>query len=392
MQTKIRLSDCLWVRSPNSEQPLFHPITRALRQKNCRTFSLQLKTDPESLSKLKRLVWKTDDHVILHGLFPSELRKIYPVFKDRKNFSVLLVDWWTSPYWFTKNAEYLIFNIYSGIALRQHPGNFCTDDWQPPLLSKPERWIRFHIMGALLRPAALVARPFLDFRDQHRRAADVIRPDRMIYFPIPISAEDLPWVDEKPVYDFCNMGDAFGFWLMRDPYAPAKYNFASLYTDRRQLVNLIVRFENQPYRFFERTRLPERLSWERYCQIARQSRLAVCSGGMHQASVPKYLEFACLGTPMIGSVLPYEHPWLDQCLFPINALGSTPDKLKVKLDEALEAQPVLRQNCLQMRDTLLRLYDPVRVFEMAQDQIDGKPIPPGYLRDTRIISQAPLTG
>jgi hypothetical protein len=62
-------------------------------------------------------------------------------------------------------------------------------------------------------------------------------------------------------------------------------------------------------------------------------------------------------------------------------LRVTPEELKEKLKEAFEIQPRLRQNCLEMRDTLLRLYDPVRVFDMAQDQIDGKPIPPGYLRE-----------
>jgi hypothetical protein len=44
-------------------------------------------------------------------------------------------------------------------------------------------------------------------------------------------------------------------------------------------------------------------------------------------------------------------------------------------------QPKLRQHCLELRETLLRTYDPVRLFDMAQDQMDGKPIPPGYLRD-----------
>ena len=51
------------------------------------------------------------------------------------------------------------------------------------------------------------------------------------------------------------------------------------------------------------------------------------------------------------------------------------------MKEAFEMQPQLRQNCLKLRDTLLRMYDPVRLFDMAQDQMDGKPILPGYLRD-----------
>jgi len=83
---------------------------------------------------------------------------------------------------------------------------------------------------------------------------------------------------------------------------------------------------------------------------------------------------------MIGSKLPYEYPWLDQCLFPIDAMSLTAEQLKSKLDEAFELQPKLRQNCLNLRETLLRMYDPVRIFDLAQDQIDGQPMPSGYLR------------
>jgi hypothetical protein len=93
------------------------------------------------------------------------------------------------------------------------------------------------------------------------------------------------------------------------------------------------------------------------------------------------MEYICLGTPLIGSTLPYEFPWADKCLFPIDCLHVTLEELKEKLKEAFELQPKLRRNCLELRDTLLRMYDPVRLFDIAQDQIDGKPIPPGYLRD-----------
>ena len=69
-------------------------------------------------------------------------------------------------------------------------------------------------------------------------------------------------------------------------------------------------------------------------------------------------------------------------MFTIDGLRVTPDELKEKLKEAFELQPKLQQNCLELRGTLLRMYDPMRVFDMAQEQIDGKPIPPGYLRGT----------
>jgi hypothetical protein len=379
--SKIRLADCLWVRSPSlSEQILFRPITRALEQKNCKLYSLRLKTDPDSLPKLKQLLWKTDDHVILHGLWPSELRALKPLLERRKNFSVLLVDWWQCPYWFTQNAEYVIFNLYGGIAARTKGARFCND-WKPPLFAWPERLVPYEFACAALRPAALLAQPFLNSRDKRRREEDVIRPERLIYFPIPVSAEDLPFRDEKPEYDFCNTGASCGFWVIRDAYASPKYNFVNLYSDRKRLFDLILELEGLPYKIFDRRRFRERLPWETYCSSVRRSRFAISTGGVHQASVPKYIEYACFGTPMIGSTLPYEFPWLDKCLFPIDGLRVTPEGLKEKLKEAFELQPKLRQNCLELRDTLLRLYDPVRVFDMAQDQIDGKPVPPGYLRD-----------
>lgn len=433
MTAPIQLIDCLWVRSDNSEQPLFHPITRALQARSVRCFSLRLKSDPDKLSKLKQLLQKNDDHVILHGLLPSELKALYPIFKDRKNFSLLLIDWWTSPFWFTQNAEYLLFNLYSGIAVRSmdhgprttdhglaapesseggtrvthHASRitpaFCLDNWRPPWFSWPEDWAPYEIVCSALRPVAVLAQPFLGLQQRRLQDQDMVRPERLIYFPIPVSAEDLPFMEEKPEYDICNSGASCGFWVMRDPYAPAKYNFTNLYSDRKRLMELILRFENRPYKIFDRRRhygrlTPmefirqaiglgsdvqrhgRRLTWAEYLQAVRRSRFAVVTGGLHQASVPKYIEMACMGTPMIGSLLPYEHPWLDKCLFPIDCLKVTPGELKKKLDEALGMQPRLRQNCLELRDTLLRLYDPLRVLDMAQDQIDGKPIPPGYLR------------
>jgi hypothetical protein len=221
----------------------------------------------------------------------------------------------------------------------------------------------------------------LNWRDKCLRSNDVVRPERLIYFPIPIIAEDLPFREEPPEYDICNIATTCGFWVMRDPYAPAKYNFVNLYSDRKRLLDLSLKFEGRPYTFFDRRRHHGYFSWESYCQSLRRSRFAISTGGVHEASVPKYMEYICLGTPMIGSTLPYEFPWLDKCLFPIDCLHVTPEELKEKLKEAFELQPKLRQNCLGLRDTLLKMYDPVRLFDMAQDQIDGKPVPPGYLRD-----------
>jgi hypothetical protein len=46
----------------------------------------------------------------------------------------------------------------------------------------------------------------------------------------------------------------------------------------------------------------------------------------------------------------------------------------------MEQQPALRENCLALRETLLQLYNPHRVLDLLQEQADGKPIPPGYLK------------
>jgi hypothetical protein len=378
---KIRLTECLWVRSPSlSEQKLFQPISRALEQRNCKQYSLRMKTDPESLPRLKQLLWKTDDHVIIHGLWPFELRALKPLLKQRKNFSVLWVDWWQCPYWYTKNAEYIIFNLYGGIAARTRGASFCNG-WKPPLLSWPQTTAPYDLATAALRPAALLAQPFLDWRNQKRRAAENTPPERLIYFPIPVSPENLPLKEEAPEYDICNPGVTSGYWLIRDPFAQARYNLVNMYADRKRLIDLILKWEGRPYKIFDRRQFRERMPWETYCRSIRASRFAICTGGVHQASVPKYIEIVCFGTPIIGATLPYEFPWLDKCVFPIDGLRVTPEQLRAKLDEAFELQPKLRQNCLELRDTLLRLYDPVRVFDMAQDQIDGKPIPPGYLRE-----------
>jgi hypothetical protein len=92
------------------------------------------------------------------------------------------------------------------------------------------------------------------------------------------------------------------------------------------------------------------------------------------------LEYVCLGTPILGADLPFEFPWLDQVLFPIDGLHVALAEVKSRVLEALEVAPKLRYNCLNLRDKLLKLYDIHELLEMAQEQIDGKPVRPGYLK------------
>jgi hypothetical protein len=168
---------------------------------------------------------------------------------------------------------------------------------------------------------------------------------------------------------------------VRDAYASAWLNFANLYCDRQRLIDLIVRFDGRPFKVFDRRRNYSFLPWEELNRIIRQSRFAVCTGGLHQNSVPKFLEYTCLGVPMIGTALPFEFPWIDQCLFAVDAMKISAAELKLKLAQALELQPKLRDNCLALRDTLLNLYHPQTLLDLLQDQFDGKPIPAGYLKN-----------
>jgi hypothetical protein len=377
MSLHIKLQDCLWVHGYPAFHALSQPLCKEIQRRNIRAVQLSPE-DPECFSRLGNLLRKTDDHVILHYLHPKEMRALYPYLKDRKNFSVLLVDWWLSPFWFTRNADYLLFYLYNGIAVRLHGRPFCGG-YPPPLLSWPENTSKHHLMCSALRPAALLAHPFVDWQRKRLRAGDDTNAERLIYFPISFDSEHLPLREQPPAYDAANLGDTCGFWLTRDPYASARYNFVNLYADRKRLIDSILRFENNPFKVFDRRRSGW-LNWETYCTVVRQSKFAVVTGGLQEASVPKFIEYTCLGTPMVGTPLPYEYPWLDQCLFEIDALHLTPQEVKIKLLDALDAQPRLRRNCIELRDRLLRQYAPSRILDMAQAQIDGQPIPSGYLK------------
>ncbi|HEY0551542.1 MAG TPA: hypothetical protein VGF13_18200 [Verrucomicrobiae bacterium] len=379
MPRRLKLEECFWVRSPNSEHPIFMPITRALQARGAGNYSLRIKSDPESLPRLKEILWKSDAHVVLHGLLPGELRALKPVLVERKNYSMVLIDWWTSPWWFARHAENLFYNLYNGIAVRSGQSKFI-ERWNPPLLSKPELMIPFHIAAATLRPIALMTWPFRDLKKGWQRQNDNPDLKRLFYFPIPVNPEGLPPLQlEAPAYDFSNTGSTYGIWLTRNPYASAKYDFANIYRDRERLIDVMLQFEGRPYTVFDRRPRP-RLSWEDYCRVVRQSRYAISTGGLHEASIPKFLEYVCLGTPVIGRALPFEYPLLRNCIFNIDSMTLSPAEMKTKLDEALAVQPKLKENCLAVRDKIIQLYDPQRILDLLQDQLDGKPIPSEYVQ------------
>jgi hypothetical protein len=379
---RLSLNESLWVCGGFIERANRHARAEiaALRERGAKVFILKSHDDREGIEELRRLLWQTDTHAILMWLHPREMAAIQPIFRERKNFSAVLDDWWIIPHWFIREAEYKIFRKYSGIAVRLGQSGFVCD--APPWLVGRVPFSKYAAMASLLRLPALAISPAVDLCKWFQRRGENIQPEKLLLFPFTVVAGSLPLKGEKIEYDFGVSGSTCGVWVMRDPFVSFKYTFANLYYDRQRLMDQIGKFEGNPFKVFDWRRVPGGTppqSWDDYLHKTRQSRYVVSTGGLHDAAVPKYPEYACVGTPMIGRKLPFEYPWLDDCLFPVDIMRLTPEKLKPLLDEAIERYPVMRENCLKWRERLFGLYDVHRLLDMVQAQVDGKPIPPGYL-------------
>jgi hypothetical protein len=372
----LRLQDTIWIRSGLTDQQyIFRSLRNALVERGITVLTLNGPDDKTGLERIRKVVWGSNAHVILDGMMPHELKKLRPVFQERKNFSMALVDWWTSVYWFTRNADYLIFRNYNGIAVRRGLARFMAGR-SPPLIALPDKMTRYAVIRSALRLPALAVAPFWDIWKSRQRRRESFPPERLLYFPFTIADE----------YDFANVSSTGGYWIMRDPHASAWLTYGDLYCDRLRITDMIWRSDSS-YRVFD-LRRSHYLNWDEYCRITRASRFAIATGGLHQNSVAKYAEFACLGTPMFGEEIPFEYPWLKQCLFPVDTLNVTREQLKPKLREALALQSKLRENCLNLRDTLFKLYNPHRILDLLQEQADGKPIPSGYLKPEAFGSES----
>ena len=154
MLSDIRLEKCLWVRSKNTElQNCCRPVFGSLEKRGADVWKLE-NTSPAELQRFRDRVWKSDQHVILQGLLPRELNAIRPIFVSRKNFSIMPVDWWCSPFWFSQHATFNIFHNYNGIMVRSGRAPFLTGE-RPPWLMIPNRLVTYEVQCALLRPVAL---------------------------------------------------------------------------------------------------------------------------------------------------------------------------------------------------------------------------------------------
>ncbi len=345
--------------------------------------------DQAGLQRLQSLLRQSDVHVILARLLATELTVLQPLLRERKNFSLVVDDWWCMPHWFMREAEYIIFRNYNGLAVRVGTAAL-VDGAQPPWLLNPFISLcQYSLMAAALRPPAVLLSPLVNVVNAIRRSGEPIQPDRYLYFPFPIAEADVPLTDEKNEYDFANTGGLCGMWLMRDPFAPFRHTFANLYEDRWRLAQAIAQFAGNPFSFYDCRSEKRLLPYPEYARKNRQSRYLIATGGLQNTSVPKYLEYACAGTPMIGRGLPFEYPWLADCLFSVDSMHLTPAQTKPLLHQALDRYPMMRENCLKWRDPLLKLYDLNALVDMVQGQIDGKPIPPGYLKPEAPSTRGP---
>jgi hypothetical protein len=353
----------------------------ALKERGARILHFNGPADTQGFEELRRLFRQSDAHVILTWLKPREMMSFYPILRDRKNFSIVVDDWWIYPSWFTRNAEYVINRMYNGVAVKLGLSKFVTES--PQLLTSPVPLAAYTIAASLLRLPALISWPIVDaFRILQNRAQK-IRPDRLLYFPFAIVPETLPLNRKEIKYDFALNGSVTGVWLMRDVHASFKYTFANLYYDRARLTDLIASCEGNPYKIYDWRRLPNPRpprSWDDYVQTTLQSRFIISTGGFHNAGLPKFLEYACLGTPMIGRKPLFEYPWLDDCLFEVDVMRLSTGQMKPLLDKVIDHYPTLKENCLKWREKLFQLHNIHALFDMLQAQADGQPIPPEYLR------------
>ena len=171
------LTKCIWLRSAtNDRQPLFAPLLRFLNRTGVKTVIFHLDRPSEAFAELSR----SDAHVIVGALQPRDFRQLKPLFQKRGNFSLLPVDWWTVPAWWSENAQYLIFQSYSGIAARTGLRGFDSSA-DVPLFEFESLSPLFPFVSSLLRFPALLSAPFLDWRKKHQRLKDKRPRDRMLY-------------------------------------------------------------------------------------------------------------------------------------------------------------------------------------------------------------------
>ena len=386
-KSRLVVNESLWVCGGITNQAIQYPRYEmaALRDRGARTFVLNGDKDTKGLAELDQILRKSDVHVVLFWLRPREVKALRPILQKRKNYSVVLEDWWMYPWWFTRGADYVINRMYSGIAVRSGQTAMVTEP--PPVLLWPDdNPSTYGTLAAVLRLPVLATWPLVDACKWAQRRNDDIRPERMLYLPFTVVADSLPLGDGQKKYDFTLTGSTVAIWPMRDPYASFKHTFANLYYDRKRLMDLIRQFDGKPYTVYDWRKMSPAIppqAWDDYIRITRESRFVLTTGGLHNSGLPKHLEYACLGSPMIGRQTLFEFPWLEECMIDVGDLNLSADSMKSVLEHAMDRYASLRENCLKWREQLFKLHEAHRLFDVLQSQADGRGIPPGYIKEMK---------
>lgn len=373
----IKIRDCLWVCERHSRiLGALHLLQDTLIELGAEVFTYGQETPPAEIAEKIR---RSNKHVILDFPALRLLRPLRRLLKQRGGFSVGLCDWWAFPTWFLENADYLLFRHYNGI--RPRAERRCLELTGPtPIFSMPEEPKVEQVMSAILRLPFLAAIPIVAAWRRHKRRCDSVAPERCLYFPFGIRGEKFPLRETEKRYDFANVGSTSFFVLTRDCYAPARMNFINLYADRRRLIDDLRRWENQPFSIFDCRRT--RVFGESTSEVIRQSRYAIATGGLHGASVLKYLEIIALGTPVLGSLPAREFPVIKSAVFAVDMFARDRNVLKRKFQEALDNYSAMKDNALAVRERALGLYDQRQLLDMLQAQIDGQPLTADYIEGT----------
>ncbi len=364
------IHDWLWVTpDPKQSIPPMRALHAALTRRGVETLICAGSAYAE---ELWRKVAATGKHVMLD--FPGVLPGwFYRRLAARGNFSMGFCDWWSAP--LVPNADYLIFRHYHAIEAIQRGGCVVLEG-PVPIVSPVETATKWALLNTTLRLACL---PLLPFRGalmwrQRRRW----RPSKrsLLYLPFCV---DLPETIEPPpikLHDFANLGTTYLYAWIRNPFFPTHASFINLYEDRRRLVTTLLRHEGNPFRVFDHRRTP--VYGMETLRAATTARYAVATGGLHRASIAKFLEFAAVGVPMIGRRPGREFPLLRDCVFEVAPYAGE-EAIKSAYEKALEAYSAYQMAADAVRGPVRALYAPERLLDLLQAQVAGQPVPPEYL-------------
>ncbi len=303
-------------------------------------------------TELAKLI-RQNAHLIFCYLLPHQVKSLFKEVKDRRNFSMIIDDWWDQPFEITILADNLIFRKNHGVMVRRGLLPFMGPDEPPYFTWNP---------GGLYAKFASIARVYCSgFHYYGEGFQTVLRKQvaaKQRIFHLPYSSDfaaDVPIRELVPKHEFLQTHAIVGIWPMRDPFATERYGFANLYYDRLKLANGVNQWQGS-FSICDNRRDPVRIPYPEYMQRCQQSKFVIATGGLHQAAVPKFMEHIATATPIFGMDIPGEMPWLKDCTFRVNALRLNGGQIRKAMQDAIDDYPRLKQNCENHREKIIREY------------------------------------